>query len=134
MLDHDIIPFDLQDAYESVSSQVLDGIDACLSRAGKVSLFRIHADFHPGNVLIAAEKVHIVDLDDARIGPAVQDIWMFLSGDQQEQEPQLAALLEGYEEFRDFDARELHLIEALQELANHALCGMACPALGGSGV
>ncbi len=41
---------------------------------------------------------------------------MFLSGDQLEQAPQLAALLEGYEEFRRFDARELHLIEALRSL------------------
>ena len=72
--------------------------------------------FHPGNVLIAGEKIHIVDLDDTRRGPAVQDLWMFLSGDQQEQGPQLAALLEGYEEFRQFDARELHLIEALRSL------------------
>lgn len=116
LLDEQVIPLDLEDAYESVASQVLEGIDACLSRAGDSYLFRIHADFHPGNVLIAADQIHIVDLDDARIGPAVQDIWMFLSGDQQEQEPQLAALLEGYEDFRPFDARELHLIEALRSL------------------
>jgi Ser/Thr protein kinase RdoA (MazF antagonist) len=57
-----------------------------------------------------------VDLDDARMGPAVQDLWMFLSGDRSEQTPQLEQLLEGYTEFRSFDARELHLIEALRTL------------------
>ena len=76
----------------------------------------LHADFHPGNVLVSGEQLHIVDLDDARTGPAVQDLWMFLSGDRNEQTPQLATLLEGYEEFRRFDARELHLIEALRTL------------------
>jgi Ser/Thr protein kinase RdoA (MazF antagonist) len=116
LLDKEFIPYELEEAYASVAEQVLDEVDACMERAGNVRYFRIHADFHPGNVLIAGEKIHIVDLDDARHGPAVQDLWMFLSGDQQEQAPQLAALLEGYEEFRSFNARELHLIEALRSL------------------
>lgn len=116
LLDHEFIPYELEEVYEGVSAQVLDGVEACMARAGSVRNFRVHADFHPGNVLIAGEKIHIVDLDDARRAPAVQDLWMFLSGDQQEQAPQLAALLEGYEEFRRFDARELHLIEALRSL------------------
>lgn len=116
LLDNEIIPFDLEAAYESLTEQVLDGIEACQSRAGATRQLRIHADFHPGNVLVAGEQIHIVDLDDTRRGPAVQDLWMFLSGDQVEQAPQLAALLEGYQEFRHFDARELHLVEALRSL------------------
>lgn len=116
LFEHEFIPYELEEAYDSVSAQVLDEVEACLERAGNTRQLRIHADFHPGNVLIAGERIHIVDLDDARHGPAVQDLWMFLSGDQQEQMPQLAALLEGYEEFRQFDARELHLIEALRSL------------------
>jgi Ser/Thr protein kinase RdoA (MazF antagonist) len=116
LLDNEIIPYDLEAAYESLAEQVLDGVQACQSRAGSVRELRIHADFHPGNVLVAREQIHIVDLDDARRGPAVQDLWMFLSGNQAEQAPQLAALLKGYEEFRRFDARELHLIEALRSL------------------
>jgi Ser/Thr protein kinase RdoA (MazF antagonist) len=79
-------------------------------------VIRLHADFHPGNVLVAGEQLHIVDLDDCRSGPAIQDLWMFLSGDRNEQTPQLDSLLRGYEEFRAFDARELHLIEALRTL------------------
>ncbi len=116
LLDNEFIPAELEAAYESVTDQVLDEVEACQLRAGAVQQFRIHADFHPGNVLVAGEQIHIVDLDDTRRGPAAQDLWMFLSGDQVEQAPQLAALLEGYEEFRHFDARELHLIEALRSL------------------
>lgn len=116
LLENELIPYDLEPAYESIANQVLDGVHACIDRAGGSQQLRIHADFHPGNVLIAEEQIHIVDLDDTRHGPAVQDLWMFLSGDKNEQAPQLAALLEGYEEFRRFDARELHLIEALRSL------------------
>ncbi len=67
-------------------------------------------------MLVNGEQLHIVDLDDARMGPAVQDIWMFLSGDRSEQTPQLNEILNGYTRFLDFDARELHLIEALRTL------------------
>lgn len=116
LLEHDFIPADLLPAYEGVAKMVLDGIEACYERAGSSTYLRIHADFHPGNVLVSEDQIHIVDLDDTRHGPAIQDLWMFLSGDQAEQSPQLAALLGGYEEFRRFDARELHLIEALRSL------------------
>jgi Ser/Thr protein kinase RdoA (MazF antagonist) len=116
LLDNEFIPIELEPAYESVSDLLLDEVEACFDRAGSTRQLRIHADFHPGNVLVTGEQIHIVDLDDARTGPAIQDLWMFLSGDATEQTPQLAALLEGYEEFRRFDPRELHLIEALRSL------------------
>jgi len=116
LLDNDFIPEDNRDAYESVAELVLDGVEACFERSGHVREIRLHGDFHPGNVLVAGDQLHIVDLDDARHGPAIQDLWMFLSGDRDEQTPQLAALLEGYQSFRPFDARELHLLEALRSL------------------
>ena len=116
LLDNDFIPLDNVDAYEGVIEHVLDNVEACFERAGGSRQIRLHADFHPSNVLVNRDRLHIVDLDDARMGPAVQDLWMFLSGDRDEQEPQLKALLDGYEEFRLFDARELHLIEALRSL------------------
>ncbi len=116
LLDEGHIPPDLEAAYESVAELVLDGVDACIERAGEVASIRLHGDFHPGNVLVDRERFHIVDLDDARTGPAVQDLWMFLSGDRHEQEPQLAALLDGYTAFRDFDPIELNLIEGLRSL------------------
>jgi Ser/Thr protein kinase RdoA (MazF antagonist) len=116
LLDKDFIPEDNRAAYESVAELVLDGVEACFERSGHVREIRLHGDFHPGNVLVARDQLHIVDLDDARHGPAVQDLWMFLSGDRDEQTPQLTALLEGYQSFRPFDARELHLVEALRSL------------------
>lgn len=116
LVDHDFIPEDNLDAYCSVAELVLDGVEACYERAGNIRDIRLHGDFHPGNVLVNRDQLHIVDLDDTRHGPAVQDLWMFLSGDREEQTPQLAALLEGYQSFRRFDARELHLVEALRSL------------------
>jgi len=116
LLEHDFISAELRPAYESVAALVIDGVDACISRAGHVEHIRLHGDFHPGNVLVASEALHIVDFDDTRTGPAAQDLWMFLSGDRNEQTPQLTALLEGYQAFRRFDARELHLVEALRSL------------------
>ncbi len=116
LLDNNFIPAELVPAYESVAQDVIDGVAASFDRAGETRQLRIHGDFHPGNVLVAAERLHIVDFDDTRSGPAVQDLWMFLSGDRAEQIPQLDALLDGYTRFREFDARELHLVEALRSL------------------
>jgi Ser/Thr protein kinase RdoA (MazF antagonist) len=116
LLDEGFIPDEMCDAYASIAELVIEGIERCGERSGTFEELRLHADFHPGNVLVAGENFHIVDLDDARSGPAVQDLWMFLSGNRDEQTPQLTALLKGYEEFRNFDARELHLVEALRSL------------------
>lgn len=116
LLDNEFIPEQNCEAYESIVEFVLDGVEACFERAGGIREIRLHGDFHPGNVLVNQDRLHIVDLDDCRHGPAVQDLWMFLSGDKEEQTPQLEALLEGYQSFRRFDPRELHLIEALRSL------------------
>lgn len=116
LLENDFIPDENYDAYESIAELVLDGVEASFERAGGIREIRLHGDFHPGNVLVNQDRLHIVDLDDCRHGPGVQDLWMFLSGDRAEQTPQLEALLEGYQSFRRFDPRELHLIEALRSL------------------
>jgi Ser/Thr protein kinase RdoA (MazF antagonist) len=116
LLENDVVPAELVPVYEGLAEHLLDAVEACFERAGQVATIRLHGDFHPGNVLVQGEQLHIVDLDDARNGPAVQDLWMFLSGDRDEQTPQLATLLDGYEQFRPFDARELNLIEALRTL------------------
>jgi len=116
LLEHGFIPTHIREAYESLCDDLLAQVNHCFERAGQPGHLRLHGDFHPGNVLVAGDRLHIVDLDDARMGPAVQDIWMFLSGDRHEQNPQLNEILEGYTRFCDFDARELHLIEALRTL------------------
>lgn len=86
-----------------------------------IQRIRLHGDCHPGNVLWTPEGLpgagpHFVDLDDARMGPAVQDLWMLLSGERAQQNRQLGALVDGYEQFRAFDRRELALIEPLRTL------------------
>lgn len=116
LLESGFIPVHLVDAYRTVADHLVADIDASFRRAGDSRTLRLHGDFHPGNVLQSGEILHIVDFDDTRSGPAVQDLWMFLSGNRAEQTPQLAALLDGYREFRSFDARELHLIEALRTM------------------
>ena len=101
-------------------AQAIDGVGHCYARAGKVSSLRLHGDCHAGNVLwtdsAEAHGPHFVDFDDARMGPAVQDLWMLLSGERADRVRQLADVLAGYEDFHEFDARELHLVEALRTL------------------
>lgn len=116
LLDNDFIPLELVPAYEGSTELLFDGVENSFDMAAGVQTLRLHGDFHPGNVLVQEDRLHIVDLDDARTGPAIQDLWMFLSGDRHEQTPQLATLLKGYEEFRRFDGAELNLIEALRTL------------------
>lgn len=116
LLDNEFIPTEMTDVYAGITEHLFEEIDRSFERAGSLREIRLHGDFHPGNVLVSGEKLHIVDLDDTRSGPAVQDLWMFLSGDRNEQTPQLENLLEGYSEFRNFDARELHVVEALRTL------------------
>ncbi|WP_295388147.1 serine/threonine protein kinase [uncultured Thiodictyon sp.] len=110
------VPKDLLPAYTSVVDQALEGVAACFARAGDYTAIRLHGDCHRGNLLWTDAGPHFVDFDDARTGPAVQDLWMLLSGERPEQTRQLADVLAGYEDFCDFDHRELHLIEALRTL------------------
>jgi Ser/Thr protein kinase RdoA (MazF antagonist) len=123
------IPLDQQSAWRAACNEALDLIagSACSTGAeGRFGLqdantIRLHGDCHPGNVLWTPVDAHgggphFVDLDDARMGPAVQDLWMLLSGERRQRTQQLAALLDGYEQLRPFDRRELALIEPLRTL------------------
>ena len=85
-------------------------------KAGAVEHIRVHGDCHSGNILWRNDNAHFVDLDDARMAPAVQDIWMLLSGQRDRQTAQLSEIVDGYNEFFDFNPRELRLIEALRTL------------------
>jgi Ser/Thr protein kinase RdoA (MazF antagonist) len=110
------IPGDLRAAWESVVDMALDGVRHAFDRAGDVATLRLHGDCHAGNVLWTGDGPHFVDFDDARTGPAIQDLWMLLSGDRGEMTRQLSDVLAGYEDFAELDRRELHLVEALRTL------------------
>jgi Ser/Thr protein kinase RdoA (MazF antagonist) len=116
LLSHGFIPDELLDAWRSVTAQALDGVRHCYDRAGPVRSLRLHGDCHVGNVLWTDDGPHFVDFDDSRMGPPIQDLWMLLSGDRADMVRQLSDVLAGYEDFFEFDSRELYLVEALRTL------------------
>lgn len=116
LLQEGFIPVHLEEAYRTLTADLLEQVRNCFARAGKVRYIRLHGDCHPGNILWRDDTPHIVDFDDARMGPAIQDLWMFLSGDRPYMTARLADLLDGYTQFFDFNPAELHLLEALRTL------------------
>jgi Ser/Thr protein kinase RdoA (MazF antagonist) len=97
-------------------NDALQLVEQAFDRTAPLRTLRLHGDMHPGNVMWRAEGPHVVDLDDACNGPAVQDLWMLLSGDAATMRRQLAHLLDGYRTFMPFDERELALVEPLRTL------------------
>jgi Ser/Thr protein kinase RdoA (MazF antagonist) len=116
LLEHDFIPPDLLPAWTSAVEHALAGVRRCHDRAGAVRTLRLHGDCHAGNVLWTDDGPHFVDFDDSRTGPAMQDLWMLLSGDRASMTKQLSDVVAGYEDFAEFDRRELALVEALRTL------------------
>jgi Ser/Thr protein kinase RdoA (MazF antagonist) len=116
VIERDFVPADLRATYRSVVDDVLERVERAYERAGPVRALRLHGDCHSGNILWTGEGPHFVDLDDARMGPAVQDLWMWLAGDRVSMQTQLASVLAGYREFNDFNPAELWLVEALRTL------------------
>ena len=115
LLDSAFIPVELRKGYEEVSSALISKLKQCFA-VKNYQLLRLHGDCHPGNILWRDNTPHVVDFDDARMGPAIQDLWMLLSGDQIQQKAQLATILRGYLQFHTFDMDELALIETLRTL------------------
>ena len=109
------LPAHLETAFSSVASDVMRSIQAAWQRAGNFAVIRLHGDCHPGN-LLWRDGPFFVDMDDCQSGPAMQDLWMLLSGNTAEMQNQLADVIEGYRQFMRFDTRELQLIEALRSL------------------
>ncbi len=110
------IPPDYRPSYEAVTGQLLQAIDGIMAGIGPVNFIRTHGDCHAGNILWRDNAPHFVDFDDARMAPAVQDLWMMLSGERPRQMAQLEALIKGYREFCDFNPAELRLVEVLRTL------------------
>mgnify|MGYP002143573208 FL=1 len=120
LLAHQAIPLEVEREWREAFEAVLPLLHTQLAGMDR-ALIRVHGDCHPGNILwTPAEQAnggpHFVDLDDCCMGPAVQDVWMLLSGDRRQRTLQLSALLDGYEQLRDFDRRELGWIEGLRTL------------------
>jgi len=113
---HDCVPPELMPAWSSVVEQALDGVARCYERAGELPQLRLHGDCHGSNVLWTPDGPHFVDFDDSRMGPAVQDLWMLLSGERQDMVRQMGDVLAGYEDFCEFHPRQLYLVEALRTL------------------
>lgn len=113
------VPADIRHAWQPVAEEALDLVTQAM--AMPVQILRLHGDCHPGNILWTPIEMpqggpHFVDLDDARTGPSVQDLWMLPSGDRRERTQQWSDLLDGYTSMRSFDLRELALIEPLRTL------------------
>lgn len=113
ILTSNFVPSSLENAFETILNQV---IDEASNQFKEQQFIRLHGDCHAGNILWTDDGPHFVDLDDSRMGPAIQDLWMMLSGDRQQQLLQLDTLLCGYEEFNSFDNSQLALIESLRTM------------------
>lgn len=107
------IPFEHKTSYLSTCNEIMALINSQLSGARNIS---VHGDLHVGNILMRDDIPNLVDFDDSRLAPAIQDIWMLLSGEPHEQQIQLQKIIPAYNEFRDFPHTELKMIPALQTL------------------
>ncbi len=116
--ENNFIPEELYDSYTSTVQIILSKVQTIFEQYGynQLAMHRIHGDCHTGNILWSDTGPHFVDLDDCLTGPAIQDIWMLLSGDRPEMTSQLSEVLEGYSEFYDFNPSQLVFIESLRAL------------------
>ncbi len=112
-----LLPLDVLTPYLTLVHEIMPVVHQQFADCSSLHTFCIHGDFHPGNILWGRDDTpHLLDFDDTGIGPAIQDLWMFISGDRQYAQARLGSILDGYHEFREFDDRELCLIEPLRAL------------------
>lgn len=116
LLSQGFLPTELEDAYQSVSSLLLEQLETLYPHNSQFTLLRLHGDCHMGNVLWRDDVPHFVDFDDARNGLAIQDIWMLLSGDRDQETHQLKRILTGYRQFAPFEMGQIRLIESLRTM------------------
>ena len=116
VLTAELLPPRVEERYAQVSAELLERVAAALDEVGPVREIRVHGDCHLGNLLWNERGPVFVDLDDCAMGPRVQDLWMLLSGGAADQQRQWAQIIEGYQQFADFDFREMRLVEPLRSL------------------
>lgn len=116
LLESNYLPAELEPAYASTAGHLLEAVHHEFDKHTDLGALRLHGDCHAGNILWRDDVASVVDFDDSRTGPAIQDLWMFLSGDRKFMTARLSDLLDGYREFSDFNAREIYLIEPLRSL------------------
>ncbi|MFZ9653942.1 MAG: serine/threonine protein kinase [Steroidobacteraceae bacterium] len=116
LLDSPLLDESLADKYAEVSGELLEAVDAAIERAGPTASIRLHGDCHLGNILWNERGPVFVDLDDCMMGPRIQDLWMFLSGSEDEREAQWRELVAGYRQFHDVEEFERELVEPLRAL------------------
>jgi Ser/Thr protein kinase RdoA (MazF antagonist) len=115
IIDENWLPPHLETAFSTLGEDLMRMIDNAYMNAGETRSIRLHGDCHPGNILWR-DGPWFVDMDDCQSGPAIQDLWMLMSGEASEMTRQLSIIMEGYQQFCEFDRRELHLIEALRTM------------------
>lgn len=116
VLASELLPEILRRRYAEASEQLLGRVESMMEDVGPLEEVRLHGDCHLGNLLWNERGPVFVDLDDCMMGPRVQDLWMLFSGSPEEQRREWDELLRGYQQFADFDFREVRLIEALRAL------------------
>ena len=116
LLNNDFIPTDLIPAYDTLSRDLIEKMQSMTANHEKIKIIRVHGDCHPGNILWRDDTPWFVDFDDTLMAPAMQDLWMLMSGNRDQRQAQLLELVEGYNEFYDFNTMELELIEVLRTM------------------
>ncbi|MBD3643490.1 serine/threonine protein kinase, partial [Alcanivorax sp.] len=110
---NDVVDLNYRSQYRDACGQLLEQIEQRLAEV-EFPLLNVHGDCHTGNILWRDNGPHFVDLDDSLRAPAMQDIWMLLSGEQDEQQHQLRVLARGYDTFLPFPWQQTALIEPLR--------------------
>jgi len=110
------MPEYIQDSYHVLVEQILSIIDQIYVDNDNEEYIRVHGDCHLGNILWRDDAPHFIDFDDSRMAPAIQDVWMLLSGDRARQTAQLNEIVEGYNEFYEFPLQQIKYVESLRTL------------------
>lgn len=115
LLSQQFIPIELETSYRTLTDDLVKIVQMRFSE-NQFETLRLHGDCHQGNILWRDNAPNFVDFDDTRTGPAIQDLWMMLSGDRDQQQGQWEKIISGYRQFCPFNAAELNLIESLRTL------------------